>query len=144
MPATRSRRRSRSMFLLPCEWVVLPQSRGLGTGFGAQRVNWCGIGAVLCVAVSNTCRFDLDDHDMPRLATRAGMNGRRVVVQGLIGQGCRATCAAVLALLVCAGVASADPWRPVSQSCVGASSFGVCSVTHSNSGLWKAVVAPGG
>ncbi|MDA0174643.1 lactonase family protein [Solirubrobacter taibaiensis] len=54
-------------------------------------------------------------------------------------------CAAVLALLVCAGVASAaDPWRPVPQSCVGASSFGVCSVTHSNSGLWKAVVAPGG
>jgi hypothetical protein len=63
----------------------------------------------------------------------------------LIGQGCRAACAAVLALLVLAGTAhAADPWRPVPKSCVGASSFGVCSVTHSNSGLWKAVVAPGG
>jgi DNA-binding beta-propeller fold protein YncE len=47
-------------------------------------------------------------------------------------------------MLVLAVPAKADPWRPVPQSCVAASSFGVCAVTHSNDGLWKAVVAPGG
>ena len=67
-------------------------------------------------------------------------------MRGLIGQGCRATCAAVLALLVCAGVASAaDPWRPVPQACVSLSgSGGACTVSSAADGLWKVAVAPGG
>lgn len=65
-------------------------------------------------------------------------------MQGLIGQGCRAMCVAVFAALLFASSAQADAWRPVPQSCVASASFGVCSVTHANTGLWKAVVAPGG
>ena len=67
-------------------------------------------------------------------------------MQGLIGQGCRATCAAVLALLVCAGVASAaDPWRPIPQSCVSSTGTGgACAVSATARGLWKVAVAPGG
>ena len=67
-------------------------------------------------------------------------------MRGLIGQGCRATCAAVLALLVCAGVASAaDPWRPIPQGCVSLSgSGGACTVSSAADGLWKVAVAPGG
>jgi DNA-binding beta-propeller fold protein YncE len=73
------------------------------------------------------------------------MNGEGVVL-GLIGHGCRAALAAALVLLALTGTAhAADPWRPVSQSCVSHSgSGGVCATTVGTQGLWKVAVAPGG
>ena len=121
-----------------------PYQGGGALDLARQRVDWCGFGAVVCVGVSNTCRFGLDARDAPRLATCAGMNGRLVVVQGLIGQGCRATCAAVLALLVCAGVrrrgAMATGSAVVRQP---AAARARARSSRAADGLWKVAVAPG-
>jgi hypothetical protein len=51
----------------------------------------------------------------------------------------------VLALLVAAPVASADPWRPVPQFCVSASgNEGRCATARAASIVTKVLVAPGG
>lgn len=65
-------------------------------------------------------------------------------MRGLMRQGCQAVAAATMALLTLAGTASAEPSRPVSQSCMALTDFGVCSVGRVADGLWKVAVAPGG
>ena len=53
--------------------------------------------------------------------------------------------AALLATLIFTGSAQAEPWRPVTQSCVSYATAGTtCKAIRSGDGAWQIAVAPGG